>query len=145
MQDRINKVVPGTGIRASWGNDVIDQLRRLHLIPGNGIKISTSAKGTVISLDLAEEQINKAEGVVSDVIPCIIAQGTENAVEGYQVYLYANGLGESQTDTGKLYLPEVTPSTELPAGACILAHICEANFTQSDEQGDDIAPSEGGQ
>lgn len=145
MQDRINKVVPGTGIRASWGNDVIDQLRRLHLIPGNGIKVSTSAKGTVISLDKVEETTNESGVAISDVIPCIIAQGTENAVEGYQVYLYANGLGESRTDTGRLYLPEVTPSTELPAGACILAHVCEANFTQSDEQGDDIAPSEGGQ
>lgn len=145
MQDRINKVVPGTGIRASWGNDVIDQLRRLHLIPGNGIKISTSAKGTVISLDKVEETSSSSGVAISDVIPCILLSGSSNPIEGYKVYLYAKGFGEGYTGEGTLYLPEVTPSTQLPMGTAVLAHVCEANFTQSDEQGDDIAPSEGGQ
>lgn len=145
MNDRINKVVPGTGIRASWGNDVIDQLRRLHLIPGNGIKISTSAKGTVISLDKVEETTNESGVAISDVIPCILSSGSSNPIEGYKVYLYAKGFGEEYTGEGRLYLPEVTPSTQLPMGTAVLAHVCEANFTQSDEEGDDIAPSEGGQ
>lgn len=145
MQDRINKVVPGTGIRASWGNDVIDQLRRLHLIPGNGIKISTSAKGTVISLDKVEESSSSSGVAISDVIPCILSSGSSSPIEGYQVELYAKGFGEASTGGGRLYLPEVTPSTQLPMGTAVLAHVCEANFTQSDEQGDDIAPSEGGQ
>ena len=144
MNDRINKVVPGTGIRASWGNDVIDQLRRLKIIPGNGIKVSTSAKGTVISLDLAEEQVNNAEGVVSDVIPCIVVgEGGGSPTQGYPVDLYANGFNEDSTGSGRLFLPEVTTHTKLPRNTSILAHVCEANFTQSDESSDDIAPSEG--
>lgn len=146
MNDRINKVVPGTGIRASWGNDVIDQLRRLHLIPGNGIKISTSAKGTVISLDIPQEQNGGGGVAVSDVIPCIVTGNTDDPIHGYKVELYPNGLIDSTgARSGTLYLPEVSTQTKLPNETSILAHVCEATFTQSDEEGDDIAPSQGGQ
>ena len=138
MQDRINKVVPGTGIRASWGNDVIDQLRRLKIIPGNGIKVSTSAKGTVISLDKVEETSNASGVAMSDVIPCIINQTTNDPINGYSVDLYANGLQQESTGTGILYLPEVTTHTKLPINTAILAHICPATFTQSDEEGDEV-------
>ena len=134
MQDRINKVVPGTGIRASWGNDVIDQLRRLHIIPGNGIKVSTSSKGTVISLDKVEETSNASGVAMSDVIPCLVKDAT--GVGGYKVTLYANGFGETQTGTGTLYIPELSTHTELPYGTSILAHVCEATYTQSGQDGD---------
>lgn len=141
MNDRINKVVPGTGIRASWGNDVIDQLRRLHLIPGNGIKISTSSKGTVISLD-EEEQSSSSVHAISDVIPCIInetPQGEETgAMAGFNVTLYPNGFLDGTTETGTLYVPEVTTHTQLPQGTSILAHVCLATYMQSDENGDDL-------
>lgn len=140
MNDRINKVVPGTGIRASWGNDVIDQLRRLKIIPGNGIKVSTSAKGTVISLDKVEETSNASGVAMSDVVPCIINQTTDNddPINGYSVDLYANGFQQESTGTGILYLPEVTTHTKLPINTAILAHICPATFTQSDEDGDEV-------
>lgn len=138
MNDRINKVVPGTGIRASWGNDVIDQLRRLHLIPGNGIKISTSSKGTRIELDLPQESVSNAESAISDVIPCIVTGTTLSLRDGYDVALYRNGFGEGQSGNGHLYLPEVATHTTLPVGTSILAHICEATFTQSDEDDEDI-------
>lgn len=140
MQDRINKVVPGTGIRASWGNEVIDQLKRLHIIPGNGIKVSTSSKGTVIALkDEGSTGSNNGSGM-SDVVPCIINQTTDNddPINGYNVDLYANGFQQESTGTGILYLPEVTTHTKLPSNTAILAHICPATFTQSDEDGDEV-------
>lgn len=138
MQDRINKVVPGTGIRASWGNDVIDQLRRLHLIPGNGIKISTSSKGTVIALKDEGSTGPNNGGGMSDVVPCIINQTADDPINGYSVDLYANGFQQKSTGTGTLYLPEVTTHTKLPINTAILAHICPATFTQSDEDGDEV-------
>lgn len=138
MNDRINKVVPGTGIRASWGNDVIDQLRRLHLIPGNGIKISTSSKGTVIALKDEGSTGPNNGGGMSDVVPCIINQTADNPINGYSVDLYANGFQQKSTGTGTLYLPEVTTHTKLPINTAILAHICPATFTQSDEDGDEV-------
>ena len=146
MNDRINKVVPGTGIRASWGNDVIDQLRRLHLIPGNGIKVSTSSKGTVISLKDEGSTINKGDSVTSDVVPCIIRKAGEDeqvgGMQGFAVTLYPNGFFDARnTENGKLYLPEVTTHTQLPVGTSILAHVCPCNYTQSDEPGD----NDGGQ
>lgn len=138
MNDRINKVVPGTGIRASWGNDVIDQLRRLHLIPGNGIKISTSSKGTRIDLDLPQEASGSSGVAISDVIPCVVTGPTLSLKDGYDVTLYANGFGEGPTGDGKLYLPEVATHTTLPIGTSILAHVCPANYTQSDQENEDI-------
>lgn len=136
MQDRINKVVPGTGIRASWGNDVIDQLRRLHIIPGNGIKVSTSSKGTVIALkdEGSTGSNNGGDAVLSDVVPCIV--GNSNGARGYEVTLYANGFGEAQTGTGTLYIPELSTHTKLPYDTSILAHVCEATYTQSGQSGD---------
>lgn len=132
--DRINGVRAGTGISAKWGNDIVDQLRRLHLIPGNGIKISTSAKGTRIDLDLPQEQSSSSGVAISDVIPCLVKDAT--GVGGYKVTLYANGFGEAQTGTGTLYIPELSTHTELPYGTSILAHVCEATYTQSGQDGD---------
>lgn len=141
MQDRINKVVPGTGIRASWGNDIVDQIRRLHLIPGNGIKISTTSKGTRIELDLPQESSSRVNAI-SDVIPCIINETPEGeetgAMAGFNVTLYPNGFLDGTTETGTLYVPEVTTHTKLPKGTSILAHVCLATYMQSDENGDDL-------
>ena len=75
---------------------------------------------------------------VSDVVLCITKTVPTTATEGYEVDLYANGLAADPTDTGILYLPEISAHTKLPAGTCILAHICEATYTQSDARGDVI-------
>ena len=136
MNDRINKVVPGTGIRAGWGNDVIDQLRRLKIIPGNGIKVSTSAKGTRIELDLPQEAGGSSSKVaISDVIPCKITESGDGAqFSGYSVALYANGFWDASTGTGRLFIPELATQTSLPVGTSILAHVCEATYTQSSQE-----------
>ena len=142
MQDRINKVVPGTGIRASWGNDVIDQLRRLHLIPGNGIKISTSSKGTVISLDKVEESQSGSVNAISDVVPCLINSTPSGqqvgSMAGFSVIMYPNGFLDNTTENGTLFVPEVTTHTKLPTGTSILAHKCLVTYMQSDEDGDNL-------
>lgn len=143
MNDRINGVKAGTGIRASWGNEVVDQIKRLQLIPGNGIKISTSSKGTRIELDLPQESVSNAEGGISDVIPCIVTGGT--AEQGYSATLYANGLGERSTGNGTLWCPELATQSDIPEDSSILAHVCLVTFTQSDEEGEEVGPEpEGG-
>lgn len=140
--DRISGVNPGTGIRASWGNGVVDELRRQYIIPGNGIKVTRTTKGTVIEIDSPpEQQAGGTSGeVVSDVIPCLVYGGT--GLTGYDATLYANGLGEKSTGTGTLYCPEVSTHAYLPDGTSVLAHVCPATYTASDEEGDEIA--EGG-
>lgn len=134
MNDRINGVKAGTGIRASWGNDIVDQIRRLHIIPGNGIKISTTSKGTRIDLDLPQESSSSSGVAISDVIPCIVTGGS--ALSGYSVYLYAKGFGESSTGYGTLFIPELATHTDIPYSTSILAHVCEATYTQSGQDGD---------
>ena len=133
--DRINGVKAGTGISARWGNDIVDQIRRLHLIPGNGIKISTTSKGTRIELDLPQEQSSSSGVAISDVIPCKITESGDGAqLSGYSVALYANGFWDASTDTGKLFIPELATQTSLPIDTSILAHVCEATYTQSSQE-----------
>ena len=132
--DRINGVKAGTGISARWGNDIVDQIRRLHLIPGNGIKISTTSKGTRIELDLPQEQAGGSNvNAISDVIPCLVYNSSDG-YRGYDVYLYANGFNERSTGNGRLYVPELATHTKVPYGTSILAHVCLTTYTESDEE-----------
>lgn len=139
--DRLNEVQAGSKATAKWANQVVDELRRLKIVPGNGIRVTVTGSGTVIALDTPAESSNASGVAISDVIPCKVVGG--DAITGYDVYLYANGIDKNSTSSGKLYLPEVTTMTKIPSETWILAHICEANFTQSDEDGDEIAPSSG--
>lgn len=140
--DRINGVRAGTGISAKWGNDIVDQIRRLHLIPGNGIKVSTTSKGTRIDLDLPQEQGTGSNvNAISDVIPCVVYSTSDiSAYQGYGVYLYANGFDQGRTGRGTLYIPELATHTSMPSGTSILAHVCLATYTESDEEGDGTNP-----
>lgn len=74
-------------------------------------------------------------GGASDVIPCLVDNNVSN-VEGIAVELYKNGFLERRTGRGTLYLPEVATHTFLPYNASILAHVCKATYTQSDESED---------
>lgn len=131
MQDRINKVVPGTGIRASWGNDVIDQLRRLKLIPGNGIKISTSSKGTRIDLDLPQESSSGESSVTGPVIPLYLTSYHSGGAYKGATFKVA-GTNETNVDgENTIYFPYICPSTTLPLGCTVLAAKVESHVIAS--------------
>ena len=75
------------------------------------------------------------DGGVSDIVPCLTENNVAN-VAGITVSLYKNGFMERRTGRGTLYLPEVATHTFLPGNTSILAHICKATYTQSDESED---------
>jgi hypothetical protein len=136
--DRLNEVQAGSKATAKWANQVVDELRRLKIVPGNGIRVTVTASGTVIALKDEGSSGSSGGGGMSDVIPCITDSPTLSLRDGYAVTLYANGFGEGSTGNGQLYLPEVATHTTLPAGTSVLAHICQANYTQSDSENEDI-------
>ncbi len=76
------------------------------------------------------------EGGVSDIVPCLVDNSGGDALRGYAVSLYANGFDQRRTGSGRLHLPEVATHTKLPYNTAILAHICKATYTQSDESED---------
>lgn len=133
--DRIYSPAGGDRIRAKWASDIVDQMRRLNIIPGNGIRKTVTSKGVRLDIDIPPDQGGGGAAVPSDVIPCLVTGGS--ALEGYSVALYAKGFGESSTGTGTLWCPEVSTHTTLPTGTSILAHFCQATFTQSDEEEDE--------
>ena len=82
------------------------------------------------------------EGGVSDIVPCLV-DSSGDALKGFAVTLYANGFDQRQTGRGRLHLPEVATHTQLPVDTSILAHICKATYTQSDESEDAQSGGEG--
>ena len=141
--DRINSPASGDRIRAKWASDIVDQIRRLNIIPGNGIRKTVTSKGVRIDVDVPPDQSGGGGVCISDVIPCIVSGGT--AESGYSADLYANGLGERRTGSGTLWCPELATHSDIPSGSSILAHVCLVTFTQSDENGEEVGPEpEGG-
>ena len=146
--DRLTEQQAGNKATAKWANQVVDELRRQHLIPGNGVRLTVTSNGTRLDITVPDEASSESsEGVVSDVIPCIVDGGT--ALDGYAVTLYLKGFDHSSRSdikNGTLFVPEIATHTDLPRGASVLAHICEATFMQSDEQEDEEDQNtEGGQ
>ena len=141
--DRLTTPRPGDGMSARWAAAVVEEIRRQNIIPGNGIKKTTSSTGTVLEIDTSVFKKSGSGGVASDVVPCVVDQVPEGqevgTMQGLYVKLYPNGfLDSGNTENGWLFLPEVTTHTKLPQGASILAHRCQANYMQSDEEGDEI-------
>ena len=139
MSDRINGVKAGTGIRASWGNDIVDQIRRLHLIPGNGIKISTTSKGTRIELDLPQEQASGGASITGACIPVFLyAFSSGGAYKGATFALPGSNSTSYVTDPegnrmDHVYFPHVCPSTALPVGCTVLACMVDSESVPSSE------------
>ena len=127
---------PGDGLSARWAAGVVTELRRQELIPGPGLRKTVTAKGTRIDLDPSALGVRKAAGG-TDVVPCITTGQPAQACQGYPAALYADGIGKPSTGSGTLWLPEVTTHTALPSGTPVLAHVCEATWTQSDEEDDE--------
>lgn len=140
--DRLTVPRPGDGMSARWAANVVEEIRRQNIIPGNGIKKTTSSTGTVLEIDTSV--LRKSGGdapVVSDIVPCVVDEMPEGSeigtMQGIYVTLYPNGLLDQRTtEQGWLFLPEVTTHTQLPVGASILAHRCQVNYMPSDEEGD---------
>ncbi|MDD4059184.1 MAG: hypothetical protein PHW08_00600 [Kiritimatiellae bacterium] len=112
---------PGYPVTANWGREVCDALRRMRLQAGPGIRLSQTPEGTTITAAPAK---TTRQDVVSTDPACMARVVSGNALSGYKVDLYADGLEEDSTGTGTLFFPEVAAyaSQDLPAGSVLLAH-----------------------
>lgn len=133
--DRLNSVKPTDRTSAAWANAVIEELRRLNIIPGNGIKKTVTSKGTRIDLDIPAESGGSANPATDSCFPVFITGYVGNgAYTGALYRIVGKNYNNSSSDEGAsnpLYFPHVTPQTTIPIGCTILAHRIEAPSIQS--------------
>lgn len=83
---------------------------------GSGIEVQSVAGAWRVSATETEKTTTDPA--------CMARVVSGNALSGYTVDLYADGLEEDSTGTGTLFFPEVAAyaSQDLPAGSVLLAH-----------------------
>lgn len=132
--DRLTEQQAGNKATAKWANQVVDELRRQHLIPGNGIRVTVTGSGTVIALDIPQQAGSTAE-VDPSVDSCfpveIISQTANKAFLGAKYRIVGKTYSSSSTETDPIYFPHITPSTVFPIGCTVLAHRLNAPIFQS--------------
>lgn len=118
--DRLTSQQAGNAATAKWANEVVDELRRLNIVPGNGIKKTVTSSGTVLTLDIPAEGGGGGDPALDSCFPVYITSYTEGAIfKGMKIRIVDSGSGTSNEE---LYFPHVTPYTKVPVGTCVLAH-----------------------
>lgn len=132
--DRLSEQQAGNRATAKWANEVVDELRRLKLIPGNGIRITTNSNGTRIDIDIPAEAGSSEEHDPSldSCFPVeIISQTANKAFKGAKYRVVGKTYSGSSTESDEIYFPHITPSTIFPIGCTVLAHRIEAPIFES--------------
>ena len=131
--DRLTEQQAGNKATARWANQVVDELRRQHLIPGNGIRVTVTGSGTVIALDIpAEASTSNYDPSLDSCFPVeIISQTANKAFKGAKYRVVGKTYSSSSTESDEIYFPHITPSTIFPIGCTVLAHRIEAPIFES--------------
>lgn len=132
--DRLNEVQAGSKATAKWANQVVDELRRLKIVPGNGIRVTVTGSGTVISLDIPPQAAGGADADPSldSCFPVeIISQTANKAFKGAKYRVVGKTYSGSSTESDEIYFPHITPSTIFPIGCTVLAHRLNAPIYES--------------
>ena len=122
--DRLSEVQAGSKATARWANQVVDELRRLKIVPGNGIRITTTASGTVISLDIPPQAAGgeSPEPNTDSCFPVMVADHSGGSA--FRGVSYRE-LDRNNSMNDRMYFPHVSPSSNYPAGCTVLAHRLE--------------------
>lgn len=119
--DRLSVPKPNDRMSVKWAQQIVDEIRRQNIIPGNGIKKTVNANGTVISLDLPSESGGEADPAKDSCFPVFITHYTDGFIfKGMEFKIV--GSNSRSNDSELLFFPHVTPSTKVPVGTAVLAH-----------------------
>ena len=90
--DRLTEPKVGDPLQARWAQEVVDEIRRQEIIPGNGLKKSVTGKGTVIEMEKSKKVNISPEIKVSAGTSFLAKIVGGNAQSYWQVQLYPNGM-----------------------------------------------------
>lgn len=107
--------IKGDRPRVEWGAGVVEAIKVGRVTGGGGIIVAEDMAGTSIRAKKNWPEVRKDDNCAR---PCKITGG--NALDGYAVDIYANGISETKTDTGTLYILEISATATLAAGSWVL-------------------------
>lgn len=123
--DRIEEVAKGQKILAKWANKIVQEIRRLKIIPGPGIRTTVTSDGTIVNVDANNKTESTVKPTNETCFPVFITSYAPNQTyKGAQYRIVGKNYSGNESD-GKddpLYFPHVTPQTRLPLGCTVLAH-----------------------
>ena len=129
--DRMRVVKVGDKITAKWANDLISEVRRQNIIPGNGLKKTVTSSGTILSLDTSK----KSKGEVNLILPneVYIAQvvGETNQDGSIPVDVYSTD-GDLLT-RATAFRPDLMHFSTMDIGTRFLVHDVSIDLTEGTE------------
>ena len=130
--DRLNNQSVGDKITAKWANEIVDELRRLNIIPGNGLRKSVTKDGTVLDLDVPKKtSVEEGEALKEEVYFAIATtNGSEDG--SFKADLY-NPKGNLVRRNVTVFLPDLTHYTRVKSGTELLVHKINVSLLAGDD------------
>ena len=120
--DRLSIPKVGDPMSAKWAQEVVDEIRRQEIIPGNGLRKKETTKGTVIELDGSKDE-NASPNVEIKSNTSFLAKivgGSANTF--WTVTLYPNGMNGKPGQTYYAVANELCANGTNLIGKWVIVH-----------------------
>lgn len=131
--DRLTEQKAGSKATAKWANEVVAELRRLNIIPGNGIRKTVTSNGTVIDLDIPQQVAGGKSTPLEDAVYFAVAVGNSEDDGSFKADLYTSKFGEVVARNATVFLPDLTHFTRIQKGTELLVHRISVTLLAGDD------------
>ena len=131
--DRLTEQKAGNKATAKWANEVVAELRRLNIIPGNGIRKTVTSNGTVIDLDIPQQVAGGKSTPLEDAVYFAVAVGNSEEDGSFKADLYTSKFGEVVARNATVFLPDLTHFTRIQKGTELLVHRISVTLLAGDD------------
>lgn len=131
--DRLTEQKAGNKATAKWANEVVAELRRLNIIPGNGIRKTVTSNGTVIDLDIPQQVAGGKSTPLEDAVYFAVAVGNSEDDGSFKADLYTSKFGEVVARNATIFLPDLTHFTRIQKGTELLVHRISVTLLAGDD------------
>lgn len=131
--DRLTEQKAGNKATAKWANEVVAELRRLSIIPGNGIRKTVTSNGTVIDLDIPQQVAGGKSTPLEDAVYFAVAVGNSEDDGSFKADLYTSKFGEVVARNVTVFLPDLTHFTRIQKGTELLVHRISVTLLAGDD------------
>lgn len=121
--DRLTEQKAGNKATAKWANEVVAELRRLNIIPGNGLRKTVTSSGTILDLDNGKKTTSGGSATpLEDAVYFAVVTGAPEEDGSFKADLYTSKIGKLVARNVTVFLPDLTHFTRVQVGTEILVH-----------------------
>ena len=132
----LKKPSKGDKLDPNWGRAVVDAINSITPISGKNIRMNRTIHGNVIESTAYSGASPSVDGGGEYFpVPCKIVGG--NAINGYDVIVYENGVLLPETGTGTLFTMQFNTNTTIPTGTIVQGYTTKAFIIGGTEQSGD--------